>query len=554
MKKTLLGVLVLLLLSVAPALAQDKTTVTLVHFSDYHSHAGPFYGEGEANTAGIARLLAYLKPLASDPNTLIFSGGDTMNLGSPAWSDKYQCVEWSWLNDVVDAMAFGNHDADYGPEVFAQCRSQINYPILSANILSADGQPLFQDDGKTYKVFEVDGHKIGVFALAGPDFVRLIKPETMPAPDVTFADQVTTAQEVVKALREQEQVEAVALIGHALYEDDLALAQAVPGIDLIFGTHSHRLEELGQIPNTNTYYISPFQYLTYLSQVELTFSGTDLTAVNGELVRLSSDLPEEPDIAQRVAQMQADLQADPQYAALYQPVGEAAVELSTEGQFTGEALLGNLVMDIFRSSAQANLALSTSSSFREPIPPGPILEETMRTAMPYTNKILVFDLTGSQVQELLNYSVSRSGSDFFSQVSGVRFNIVEEQASNIQVLSDPTNPTAAYAPLDPAAIYKVATSDFQGLIAGGYKDIFAPANYVDTGLDVRTEVRNYLQSHNPVSAQLDGRITQGATVPAALPVAGGEPIDPWSSMLLGLVLISVGLGLGRWAVKDGAAA
>jgi hypothetical protein len=64
----------LLLLGVSPTLAQDQSTVTLLHFSDYHSHAVPFYGEGEANTAGIARLIAYLKPLADDPNVLIFSG------------------------------------------------------------------------------------------------------------------------------------------------------------------------------------------------------------------------------------------------------------------------------------------------------------------------------------------------------------------------------------------------------------------------------------------------------------------------------------------------
>lgn len=544
MKKIYLIPLLLLLFSVTPALAQNRTTVTLIHFSDYHSHAVPFYGEGEANTAGIARLIAYLKPQANNSNTLIFSGGDTMNLGSPAWSDKYRCAEWSWLNGMVDAMAFGNHDADYGSDVFAQCRSQINYPILASNVLSTDGQPLFQYEGKTYQVFEVDSHKIGVFAVAGPDFVRLIKPATMPAPNVTFADRVATAQAVVKTLREQEQVEAVVLIGHALYEDDIALAQAVPGIDLIFGTHSHRKEELGQIPNTSTYYISPFQYLTYLSQVELTFSSGDLSAVNGKLVRLSSDLPEDPDIAQQVAQMQADLQADPQYAPLYQPIGEAAMELSTEGQFTGEALLGNLVMDVFRSTAQAHLALSTSSSFREPIPPGTILEETLRTAMPYTNKILVFDMTGAQVQELLNYSVSRSGSDFFSQVSGVRFNIVDGKASNIQLLTDPANLAAGYAPLDPAASYKVATSDFQGLIAGGYKEIFAPASHIDTGLDVRTEVRAYLQNHNPVSAQLDGRITQGAPQ-ATLPATGGELAGPWSVMLPGLALVSLGLLLRR---------
>ncbi|MBI3799553.1 MAG: bifunctional metallophosphatase/5'-nucleotidase, partial [Deltaproteobacteria bacterium] len=422
MKRIVLLVgIVFLALMYVPVATGQQTIVMLLHFSDYHSHAVPFYSEGQANTAGIARAIAYLQPLANDPNTLIFSGGDTLNRGAPAWSDKYQCVEWSWWNSIVDAMAFGNHDADYGAEVFTQCRAHISYPILSANTLDNKQQPLFQYDGKTYAVFALNGVKIGVFALAGADFERLVKPEWRPAPGATFADRLQTARQVVQALREKEHVSAVVLIGHALYEDDLALAQAVPGIDVIFGTHSHRREELTLIPGTKTMIISPFQYLTYLSKVELTFTDGVLSDMRGGLIRMDSTLAEDPAIAQRVAQLQADLETDPQYASLFQRSGETSVELSTQGQVSGESLLGDFVMDIVRSAAQAQLALATSSSFREPIPPGTIREETLRTSLPYPNRVLVYSMTGAQIENLLNYSVSRSGSDFFSQVSGVRF-------------------------------------------------------------------------------------------------------------------------------------
>ena len=86
----------------------------------------------------------------------------------------------------------------------------------------------------------------------------------------------------------------------------------MPGIDLIYGTHSHRDEGLTRIPGTDTVIISPFQYLTYVSKVELTFAGGKLSGVKGDLVRMSNKLPEDPAIAQKVTQMQADLQADPQ--------------------------------------------------------------------------------------------------------------------------------------------------------------------------------------------------------------------------------------------------
>jgi len=541
------------LLAVAPA--PQSTTLTLLHFSDYHSHAVPFYSEGQAESAGIARLFAYLQPYANDPNALIFNGGDTINLGTPAWSDKYQCAEWPWFNGIVDAMAYGNHDSDYGPEVFEECRKQLDYPILGSNILDSNGQPLLQYDGKTYRVFEVNGIKIGVFALAGPDFERLISAPLRPAVGATFGDRIATARQVVSALREQEHVNAVVLIGHALREDDIALAQAVPGIDLIFGTHSHRKEDLFQIPNTNTWMISPFQYATYVSHVQLHFNDGALSGVTGGLVRMSNDLQPDPRIAERVAQMQADLEADPQYAALFEPIGTAAVELSTEGQFVGEAVLGNFVMDIFREAAQAQMALTTSSSFREPIPPGTITEEAFRTAIPYKNAVLVYTMSGAQIQELLDYSVSRAGSDFFSQVSGVRFRIVEGKATDIQILKDAANPAAGYAPLDPNGEYTVATSDFQGKVAGGYSSIFASASYRETGItDIRDTLRAYIRDHSPVSAQLDGRITTGeaqpapsAPLPAELPRTSGASETAWVWAVAALMVFALGFGIRRLA-------
>ncbi len=540
----IVATVVLLLPGISTVSAQQDVTITLLHFSDYHSHAVPFYFEGTDDTAGVARAIAYLETYDDDPNALILSGGDMINKGSPAWSDKYQCAEWSWFNGLLDAMAFGNHDADYGAEVFAECQAQIDYPILSSNVLDQDGQPLFQYDGKTYQVFDVGGAKIGVFAVVGPDFEQLLKPETMPAPDVSFADRVETAQEVVTTLREEEQVDAVVLIGHALYDDDVALAQAVPGIDLIFGTHSHHEEELSPIPGTDTVIISPFQYLTFISKVEFTFSNGVLEQVNGELVEMGDNLAEDAQIASQVAQMQAELEADPDYVHLFQEIGETSVELSTQGQFTGEALLGSFVTDIVRDAAGAHMAIFAASGFRQPIPPGVILEQDLLTAMPYKNAVLAYDMTGAQIQELLDLSVSRSGSDFFSQVSGVRFNIVDDKATNIQILDDPTDPDAGYSPLDPAQSYQVVTSNYQGLYAGGYKDIFAQASYTETGLDVWDEVREFIHAHTPINVQLDGRIVTGPPAeqtPATLPDTGGPNAVPWSLSSIGVLLIALGL-------------
>ena len=174
---------------------------------------------------------------------------------------------------------------------------------------------------------------------------------------------------------------------------------------MILGTHSHRKEDLKKIPGTNTWIISPFQYFEYVSRVELTFEDEKLD-VSGGLVRMGPDRPEAPDIAEQVSTMQGDLEADPQYAARFEKLGQAAVELSDANVSSGESVLGNWVQDTVRVAAGANLAVSTASSFRAAIPPGDVTVEDYLTAVPYKNLVLVHELTGAQLQQVLDYSVS----------------------------------------------------------------------------------------------------------------------------------------------------
>lgn len=365
----------LLLLLIVSASLHAETTVTLLHFSDYHSHALPFYTD-EGERGGIARAVAYLRS-QKRAGALVFNGGDTINKGAPAWSDKYGCAEWPWWNGIVDAMAFGNHEPDYGRAAFDRCVKKIRYPVLSANT------PGF----KPYVVLKAKGARIGVFALAGPDFPQLVK-------GYTFTDSVTAAQSAVRTLRSRERVDAVVMIGHETTEADYALARAVPGIDVIFGTHSHLKRDLVQIPGTTTTFVSPSQYLTYISRVELTIDKGVVTLVRGGLIPVDDSLPDDPAVARRVARMQRDLQRDPQYSALFTPIGTLASPISTEA-------LAARTLEVMRGAAGAQVAISTKSSFRGPLAAGTLTMESLRAAMPYDNEIVVCTMSDSQLRELI---------------------------------------------------------------------------------------------------------------------------------------------------------
>lgn len=430
--------LFVLLLAALPIGAE--TTVTLLHVSDYHSHALPYYADN-GTVGGIARAIGYLSR-EKRRGALVFSGGDTINKGSPAWSDKYGCAEWPWWNGILDAMAFGNHDADYGRAAFEQCAKAVRYPILSANT----------GGFRRYAVFETNGMRIGVFALAGSDFPGLVKVEGF-----SFGDPVAAARNAVRELRETERVHAVVMIGHEHAEADYELARAVPGIDLIFGSHSHLKRELTRIDGTETWYLSPGQYLETISRVELSFENGRVARVRGALVPVDARLPEDRSIARRVRRMQTALERDPQYRELFTPIARLDAPI-------GVGALAQRTLDAMRAAARADVALSTTSSFRQPLPAGVLNMELLRAALPYDNEIVVCAMSGAQLQRVLDYSHARAGTDSESFIAG---------ADSI----------------DPARTYRVAAADYLANVA--YREVFT-CEKEKTGLRVREELRKTL--------------------------------------------------------------
>jgi 5'-nucleotidase / UDP-sugar diphosphatase len=493
-----------LLLALLGTLALPGTapvTVRILHFSDYHSHALPFRSEGRPGQGGLARALALFKEARAGGPTLVLSGGDMLNKGVPVWSDEFGCVEWPWMDGLVDAMALGNHDLDYGSAAFEACRTSTRVPVLSANLVDAQGAPALTVQGRPYLVRDVGGVRIGVFALAGPDVQRLIRPAHLP-PGTRWADAVQTARAMVATLREKEKVQAVVFIGHQSREDDAAMARAVPGIDLVLGTHSHHKGGLETIRGTATWTISPYQYLAYVSDVRLRFTGGRLVSVEGALLPLDERRPDEPRVAERIAALQGQLvKRRPERFAV---IGRAAHELSDAGLASGESLIGNWVTDVVRERAGVHAFFSTASSFRAGLPPGEVTLEDLYTAIPYPNRVAVVRLTGAQVLQWLAVSLARRGSDTFSQLSGIRYAVRDGRPADVHVLRE-AGPGGTYVPLDPAGTYSIGTTDYQAGVVDAYREIYAAGREPRlTDLDVHVVLRDALAA-GPARAVLDGR-------------------------------------------------
>lgn len=125
--------------------------------------------------------------------------------------------------------------------------------VLASNTNSAENdatlaelQRLFREGViRHHFVIERGGIRFGLFGVLGKEAQFYTSPGA-----ASFSDAIEAAEEMVKVLRETEKVDVIVALSHGGVEkgkdgrysegDDVRLPQAVPGIDVVIGGHSHR--------------------------------------------------------------------------------------------------------------------------------------------------------------------------------------------------------------------------------------------------------------------------------------------------------------------------
>ncbi|KLV05233.1 5'-nucleotidase [Photobacterium aquae] len=255
----------------SPFATDDSFTLTVAHINDTHSNFDPVKSSFKANDTlvynefgGYPRLQTmaeeYKKAAADENRSFLFLHGGDAWQGSAYFKINEGAMNAELLSRMgLDAMALGNHEFDLNNAKLNAFISDINFPVLAANI-DTSNDPDLKDQAnlKPYIVFAFDGNNkvqvndlnnlpkdkdiVAVFGIALDDMPNLA-PNTGK---VEFEDMVTSSQQTVDFLKSKGINNIIALthIGNAV---DLDVASKVNGIDLIVGGHSHTL--LGDFTN-----------------------------------------------------------------------------------------------------------------------------------------------------------------------------------------------------------------------------------------------------------------------------------------------------------------
>lgn len=164
-----------------------------------------------------------------DAGNALFKSANASEFLAPQWYEQAVGVVEAYNLLGADAVAPGETEFALGMAKFRELADKAKFPFISANLfVRSTGDPFLPDSVMLTR----QGKKIGVFGLFG-------KGLQLP-PELEARDPVAAAKLMVKRLR-KDGADMVIALAHEGYDADVALARAVPGIDLIVGAHSQSL-------------------------------------------------------------------------------------------------------------------------------------------------------------------------------------------------------------------------------------------------------------------------------------------------------------------------
>jgi 2',3'-cyclic-nucleotide 2'-phosphodiesterase (5'-nucleotidase family) len=392
-----------------------------------------------------------------------------------------------------DAAVIGNHEFDFGPDVFADFVESFNEapedaqdpgppPFISAN-LDFSAEPRLQalvERGRiaASTVVEEGGQLIGIVGATTPMLPHISSPRRV----VVQANVAAAAQAEIDRLRNAG-INKIIFASHLQsVEEDLELIPLLRGVDVAIAGGGDEVlanpgtllvpgdEIQGPYPTTATDadgrsvpVITTAGDYKYVGRLVVGFDAAgEVVAIDSAKsgpVRVSGvapdGVPPHPGVQRLVVEPVAAYVA----ALRANVIGHSEVALEgrrAPGVRSTETNLGNLLADALRWQANrladtfgvapAHIALQNGGGIRNNslIPAGPITELTTFDIAPFSNFVsIVHGVSAAQLKEILENAVSRIelADGRFAQISGFRFTY--DPAGTAQLLDDDLNVTRA---------------------------------------------------------------------------------------------------------------
>ena len=402
-------------------------------------------------------------------DTLAMSTGD--HFSGAAISSFYEGASTAAVMNAMGyrATALGNHDLDFGEDVFAKLVATTGAQVVAANVAPRAGGTLAKTLVPT-TVLTRKGVKIAVVGLASIDTAKTTMADRFVG--TTFSPyEAALAEAVPKAWKDG--ADAVVVLAHECPDvfEPMFSKHADWHVSLVAGAHCET--DVSKTAGTTQLASCGRHFEQYL-RAKLTIDkskpmGERVKAVSAERVAVKGTSLD-PAVKSIVDTWKSKHDAD-----LAQAIGFSGKALAKDSTELQHVILGSL-----RKQLSADIALANKAAFRGAIPAGVVTKASIYGAIPYENSVLIASIAGDALAKELARETA-----VFDGASG-------SMKNGFQV---------GGKPIDPKKKYKVATLDFLYFGGDGFELEKLDPSPIETGMVWETPVIDFLKK-NPTTAAM----------------------------------------------------
>ena len=533
----------------APVNSTEETVeLQIVALNDFHGQLEPPSGNltlyynitnypFKVAVGGASYLATQIKALkATNPNTVIVSAGDCIGaspLVSALFHDEPTIEALSEIG--LDYSAVGNHEFDKGALELQRmqygCCNKVDgcqdkdrfvgagYNYLTANVVnSSTNCTLFPP----YKIQDIDGIPVAFIGVSLKDTPTIVAPSGVRG--LEFLDEADSINAVVRELKEKGIKTIIVLIHDGGKQVGLpSESKNFSGSIIDIVKRSDKEVDVFVTGHTHQSYVSTIdgRVVTqagsqgkFLTDIDLVISKEtgDVLLARAKNVAVTRDVPEDADVSEIVEK----------YSILAQPlaqevIGSITADISKKPGNSGESALGDVIADTQLYSAGqegAVVAFMNIGGIRTDLiykaskneGPGNVTYGEAFSVQPFSNDIITMNLTGSQIDELLEkqFDNPAPGTNSILQVSrgfNYTWNRSAPSGQKVDINSIKVNGKS----LDPKGSYRIAANNF--LADGGDNfAVFSAGENRVCGIGDLDAFIEYFQAFSPVSPGRTDRI------------------------------------------------
>ena len=443
--------------------SEKSNDIVILHTNDVHC--------GVQDSIGYDGLMLYKKQLLQKHNNVILvDAGDHIQGGTIGQITSGEAII-DIMNELeYDVVTLGNHEFDYGIEQLETIKNSLTCGYISSNYCYKKNKESIYPP---YKIIEKSGKKIGFIGVATPEtltksyLITLLDDKGELIYDfLTENHNQELYERVQKHIDElqEKKVDYIIILAHmgkggdSLEEDtSIELLKNLKNVNALIDGHTHLIysEKTPDKNNNNVILVQTGTKLTNIGVLTIHENGT-LSHENIDEVPYDPTLAEQTLNVTRSSKIRyVDKDMSEFINDIYDSFSDKLNEVIGKSDFLinvyknatestdshtqlsriGENALCNLVADSMRELGEGDITILNAGTVRADINKGNITYQNVLNVLPYSDDIIVKEITGQTILEALEFGVRNfpEQNARFPQVSHITYKLDTSINSSVVV-------------------------------------------------------------------------------------------------------------------------